>query len=112
MHNNYHHNDNNQRQNPSLLRRKFPVLHRRRLLVRRNGRRRHGHRTGNSLKLGLNRVVNSSGQTGLDLETGVIDVRGTDDLLNIVVAGLDAGALNREAVAVAGKQSLKIFVPT
>ncbi|XP_054783135.1 mitochondrial import inner membrane translocase subunit TIM23-2-like [Prosopis cineraria] len=98
---------------------------------------------GDSLKLRVNRVLNSGGQTGrrlgnslgvlglifAGLESGVIHFRGKDDLLNSVVAGLGTGALYRAAAgprsaaiagaiggiaaatAVAGKQSLKRYVP-
>lgn len=98
---------------------------------------------GDSLKLRVNRVLNSGGQTGrrfgnslgvlglifAGLESGVIHLRGKDDLLNSVVAGLSTGALYRAAAgprsaaiagaiggiaaaaAVAGKQALKRYVP-
>ncbi|KAI9084802.1 hypothetical protein K1719_033208 [Acacia pycnantha] len=98
---------------------------------------------GDSLKLRVNRVLNSGGQTGrrfgnslgvlglifAGLDSGVIHLRGKDDLLNSVVAGLGTGALYRAAAgprsaaiagaiggiaaatAVAGKQALKRYVP-
>ncbi|XP_028790282.1 mitochondrial import inner membrane translocase subunit TIM23-2-like [Neltuma alba] len=98
---------------------------------------------GDSLKLRINRILNSGGQTGrrfgnslgvlglifAGLESGVIHLRGKDDLLNSVVAGLGTGALYRgaagprsaaiagaiggiaAATAVAGKQALKRYVP-
>ncbi|KAI4350052.1 hypothetical protein L6164_010577 [Bauhinia variegata] len=98
---------------------------------------------GDSLKLRINRVLNSGGQTGrrfgnsmgvlgliyAGLESGITHWRGTDDLLNSVVAGLGTGALYRAAAgprsaaiagaiggitaaaAVAGKQALKRYVP-
>ncbi|KAJ7973463.1 Mitochondrial import inner membrane translocase subunit TIM23-like protein [Quillaja saponaria] len=98
---------------------------------------------GDTLKLRINRVLNSGGQTGrrfgnslgvlglifAGLESGIIHWRGTDDLLNSVVAGLGTGALYRAAAgprsaaiagaiggiaaaaAVAGKQAVKRYVP-
>ncbi|CAL0300036.1 unnamed protein product [Lupinus luteus] len=98
---------------------------------------------GESLKLRLNRVLNSGGQTGrrfgnsvgvlglifAGLESGMIHFRGRDDLVNSAIAGLGTGALYRAAsgprsaviagaiggisaaVAVAGKQAFKRYVP-
>ncbi|XP_052194053.1 mitochondrial import inner membrane translocase subunit TIM23-2 isoform X2 [Diospyros lotus] len=98
---------------------------------------------GDTLKLRLNRVLNSGGQTGrrfgnslgvvglifAGLESGMMQLRGTDDLLNSVLAGLGTGALYRAAAgprsaaiagaigglaagaAVAGKQAVKRYVP-
>ncbi|KAJ4970117.1 hypothetical protein NE237_003216 [Protea cynaroides] len=98
---------------------------------------------GDSLKLRINRILNSGGQTGrrygnslgvvglifAGLESGIIYFRGTDDVLNSVVAGLGTGALYKAAsgprsaavagaigglaagVAVAGKQAFKRYVP-
>ncbi|KAK9292491.1 hypothetical protein L1049_020464 [Liquidambar formosana] len=98
---------------------------------------------GDSMKLRLNRVLNSGGQTGrrygnslgivglifAGLESGIIHLRGTDDLLNSVAAGLGTGALYKAAAgprsaaiagaiggiaaaaAVAGKQAVKRYVP-
>ena len=58
------------------------------------------------LKLRINRVLNSSGETGrrfgnslvvglifAGLESRLLHMRGIDDLLNSVVAGLGTGAL-------------------
>ncbi|KAJ7978094.1 Mitochondrial import inner membrane translocase subunit TIM23-like protein [Quillaja saponaria] len=98
---------------------------------------------GDTLKLRINRVLNSGGQTGrrfgnslgvlglifAGLESGIIHLRGTDDLLNSVVAGLGTGALYRAAAgprsaaiagaiggitaaaAVGGKQAVKRYIP-
>ncbi|XP_022988221.1 mitochondrial import inner membrane translocase subunit TIM23-2-like [Cucurbita maxima] len=98
---------------------------------------------GDSVKLRLNRVLNSGGQLGrragnslgilglifAGLESGVIHLRGTDDVLNSIVAGLGTGALYKAAsgprsaaiagaiggiaaaAAVAGKQAVKRYVP-
>lgn len=98
---------------------------------------------GDTLKLRINRVLNSGGQTGrrfgnslgvvglifAGLESGIIHMRGTDDLLNSVLAGLGTGALYKAAsgprsaavagaigglaagFAVAGKQTIKRYVP-
>lgn len=98
---------------------------------------------GDTLKLRINRVLNSGGQTGrrfgnslgvmglifAGLESGIVHWRGTDDLLNSVVAGLGTGALYRAAsgprsaaiagaigalaagTLVAGKQAVKRYVP-
>lgn len=78
------------------------------------------------------RFGNSLGVVGLifaGLESGMIHLRGNDDLLNSVVAGLGTGALYRAAAgprsaaiagaiggiaaaaAVAGKQVVKRYVP-
>ncbi|KAF8397008.1 hypothetical protein HHK36_018646 [Tetracentron sinense] len=98
---------------------------------------------GDTLKLRINRVLNSGGQSGrklgnslgvvglifAGLESGIIHMRGTDDLMNSVLAGLGTGALYKAAsgprsaavagaigglaagVAVAGKQAIKRYVP-
>ncbi|XP_057425260.1 mitochondrial import inner membrane translocase subunit TIM23-2 [Lotus japonicus] len=98
---------------------------------------------GESLKVRLSRVLNSGGQGGrrlgnslgvlglifAGLESGMIHLRGRDDLVNSAVAGLGTGALYRAAAgprsaaiagaiggiaaaaAVAGKQALKRHVP-
>lgn len=98
---------------------------------------------GETLKLRINRVLNSGGQTGRrfgntmgvlglifsGLESTMIHIRDTDDLLNSVVAGLGTGALYKAAagprsaaiagaigglaagVAVVGKQIVKRYVP-
>lgn len=74
---------------------------------------------GDSLKLRLNRVLNTGGHTGrrfgnslgvvglifAGLESTFIHYRGTDDLLNSVAAGLGTGALYR---ATAGPRSAVI----
>lgn len=96
-----------------------------------------------TLKLKINRILNGSGQAGRQignrcgviglmyagLESGMVAVRDTDDIINSVVAGLGTGALYKAAsgprsaavagaiggvvvgVAVAGKQVLKRYVP-
>ncbi|XP_027367388.1 mitochondrial import inner membrane translocase subunit TIM23-2 [Abrus precatorius] len=75
--------------------------------------------SGDSLKLRLNRVLNSGGQAGrrvgnslgvlglifAGLESGMIHFRGRDDLVNSAVAGLGTGALYRAA---AGPRSAAI----
>lgn len=98
---------------------------------------------GDTLKLRVNRVLNSGGHVGrrfgntfgvlglifAGLESGIIELRGHDDLLNTVVAGLGTGALYKAAAgprsaaiagaiggiaaaaAVAGKQAAKRYVP-
>ncbi|OVA12663.1 Mitochondrial inner membrane translocase subunit Tim17/Tim22/Tim23/peroxisomal protein PMP24 [Macleaya cordata] len=98
---------------------------------------------GDSLKLRANRVLNAGGQTGrrfgnslgvmglifAGLESGIIHLRGTDDLVNSVLAGLGTGAFYRAAsgvrsaavagaigglaagAAVTGKQAIKRYVP-
>lgn len=98
---------------------------------------------GDTLKLRVNRILNSGGQTGrrfgnslgvvglifAGLESGMVYMRGNDDILNSVVAGLGTGALYRAAAgprsaaiagaigglaagaAVAGKQAIKRYVP-
>ncbi|KAK9280950.1 hypothetical protein L1049_003841 [Liquidambar formosana] len=96
-----------------------------------------------TLKLRINRILNASGHTGrkvgnragviglmyAGLESGIVAVRDTDDVVNSVVAGLGTGALYKAAAgvrsaavggaiggmvvgaAVAGKQVLKRYVP-
>lgn len=75
--------------------------------------------SGESLKLRLNRVLNSGGQTGrrfgnslgvlglifAGLESAMIHFRGRDDLVNSAVAGLGTGTLYRAA---AGPRSAAI----
>ncbi|XP_034682646.1 mitochondrial import inner membrane translocase subunit TIM23-2-like [Vitis riparia] len=74
---------------------------------------------GDTLKLRVNRVLNSGGQTGRrfgnsmgvlglifsGLESGMIHWRDTDDMLNSVFAGLGTGAMYRAA---AGPRSAAI----
>ncbi|XP_073294431.1 mitochondrial import inner membrane translocase subunit TIM23-1-like [Primulina huaijiensis] len=94
-------------------------------------------------KLKINRILNGSGHTGRQvgnrcgviglmyaaLESGMVAIRGEDDIINSVVAGLGTGALYKAAagprsaavagaiggvivgIAVAGKQALKRYVP-
>ncbi|XP_076886987.1 mitochondrial import inner membrane translocase subunit TIM23-2-like [Bidens hawaiensis] len=96
-----------------------------------------------SVKIKVNRLLNSSGKFGgkygnhagiigllyAGMESGMVAVRDTDDIINSVVAGLGTGALYKAAagprsaavagaiggvavgVAVAGKQVLKRYVP-
>lgn len=98
---------------------------------------------GDSVKLRVNRVLNASGHTGrkfgnrlgvlglmyAGLESGIVAVRGTDDIINSVVAGLGTGALFKAAAGprsaavagaigglavgavVAGKHAVKRYVP-
>lgn len=98
---------------------------------------------GDSLKLRVNRILNASGHAGrkfgnragvigllyAGLESGMVAVRDTDDVVNSVVAGLGTGALFKAAsgprsaavagaiggvlvgLAVTGKQVLKRYVP-
>ncbi|XP_031091231.1 mitochondrial import inner membrane translocase subunit TIM23-1-like [Ipomoea triloba] len=98
---------------------------------------------GDSLKLRVNRILNGSGHNGrkfgnragvigllyAGMESGMVAVRDTDDVINSVVAGLGTGALYRAAAglrsaAVAGviggvvvglgvtaKQAMKRYVP-
>ncbi|KAL3511658.1 hypothetical protein ACH5RR_024375 [Cinchona calisaya] len=98
---------------------------------------------GDTLKLRINRILNSSGHTGRrignrtgilglmygGMESGMVYLRDTDDIINSVVAGLGTGALYKAAagprsaavagaiggvlvgLAVAGKQALKRYVP-
>ncbi|XP_010267477.1 PREDICTED: mitochondrial import inner membrane translocase subunit TIM23-2-like [Nelumbo nucifera] len=98
---------------------------------------------GDTLKLRINRVLNASGHSGrklgnrvgvigllyAGLESGIVAVRDTDDVINSVLAGLGTGALFKAAsgprsaavagaigglmvgAAVAGKQVLKRYVP-
>ncbi|XP_020231724.1 mitochondrial import inner membrane translocase subunit TIM23-1 [Cajanus cajan] len=75
-----------------------------------------------SLKLRLNRVLNSGGHAGrrlgnslgvlglifAGLESGMIHFRATDDLVNSAVAGLGTGALYR-AAAIAGAIANSVF---
>ncbi|KAI4379014.1 hypothetical protein MLD38_016422 [Melastoma candidum] len=99
--------------------------------------------TGDSLKLRVNRVLNEGGKMGrrwgnslgvlgllfAGVESGMVYWRGTDDMINSVVAGLGTGALYKATagprsaaiagaiggivagVAVAGKQAVKRYVP-
>ncbi|GLJ22207.1 hypothetical protein SUGI_0417370 [Cryptomeria japonica] len=69
---------------------------------------------GDSTKLRINRVLNSSGHTGrkfgnrlgvigllyAGLESGIVAARGTDDSINSVIAGLGTGALFRAAAGI------------
>ncbi|XP_058067925.1 mitochondrial import inner membrane translocase subunit TIM23-2-like [Magnolia sinica] len=96
-----------------------------------------------TMKLRINRVLNSSGHAGRSLgnslgvvglifaglESGLVAARGTDDLMNSVLAGLGTGAFYRAAsgmrsaavagaigglaagVVVAGKQAIKRYIP-
>ncbi|OMO96393.1 Mitochondrial inner membrane translocase subunit Tim17/Tim22/Tim23/peroxisomal protein PMP24 [Corchorus olitorius] len=98
---------------------------------------------GETLKLRLNRVLNSGGQKGgkfgnslgivglifSGLESGLVYLRGSDDVLNTILAGLGTGAIYRAAsgprsaaiagaiggitaaAAVAGKHMAKRYVP-
>lgn len=98
---------------------------------------------GETAKLRVNRVLNSGGQLGrrygntlgilglifAGLESGAIHLRGRDDLLNTVAAGLGTGAIYKAAAgprsaaiagavggiaaaaAVAGKHVVKRYVP-
>ncbi|QCE07417.1 mitochondrial import inner membrane translocase subunit TIM23-2 [Vigna unguiculata] len=75
--------------------------------------------SGDSLKIRLNRILNSGGHAGrklgnslgvlglifAGLESGMIHARGTDDLVNSAIAGLGTGALYRAA---AGPRSAAI----
>lgn len=101
------------------------------------------YETGDSLKLKINRILNASGHNGRQLgnragviglmyaglESGMVAVRDTDDVINSVVAGLGTGALYKAAagprsaavagaiggvlvgLAVTGKQALKRYIP-
>uniref|UniRef100_A0A5B7BK12 Mitochondrial import inner membrane translocase subunit TIM23-2-like n=1 Tax=Davidia involucrata TaxID=16924 RepID=A0A5B7BK12_DAVIN len=98
---------------------------------------------GDTMKLRVNRILNASGHTGrkfgnragvlgllyAGMESGMVAVRDTDDVLNSVVAGLGTGALYKAAagprsaavagaiggmvvgLAVTGKQLMKRYVP-
>lgn len=98
---------------------------------------------GDTLKLRVNRVLNASGLNGRQwgnragviglmyagIESGIVAVRDTDDVLNSVAAGLATGAIYKAAsgpraaavagaigglavgLAVAMKQALKRYVP-
>uniref|UniRef100_A0A5B7ARC6 Mitochondrial import inner membrane translocase subunit TIM23-2-like n=1 Tax=Davidia involucrata TaxID=16924 RepID=A0A5B7ARC6_DAVIN len=98
---------------------------------------------GDTMKLRVNRILNASGHTGrkfgnragvlgllyAGMESGMLAVRDTDDVVNSVVAGLCTGALYKAAagprsaavagaiggvvvgLAVAGKQMMKRYVP-
>ncbi|KAL6335198.1 hypothetical protein AAG906_029426 [Vitis piasezkii] len=100
-------------------------------------------RPGDTVKLRINRILNASGHAGrkfgnragviglmyAGLESGIVAVRDTDDVVNSVVAGLGTGALYRAAAgvrsaavagaiggvvvgaAVTAKQVLKRYVP-
>ncbi|CAH1422797.1 unnamed protein product [Lactuca virosa] len=98
---------------------------------------------GDTMKLRVNRILNASGHSGRQignragvigllyagLESGMVHIRDTDDIINSVVAGLGTGALYKAAagprsaavagaiggitvgLAVTGKQVLKRYVP-
>ncbi|XP_049399329.1 mitochondrial import inner membrane translocase subunit TIM23-1-like [Solanum stenotomum] len=98
---------------------------------------------GDTLKLRINRILNGSGHTGrkfgnrvgvigmmyAGLESGMVAIRDTDDVINSVVAGLGTGAFYRAAaglrsaavagviggavvgLGVAAKQAMKRYVP-
>lgn len=98
---------------------------------------------GDTTKLKINRILNASGHSGRQfgnragviglmyagIESGMVAVRDTDDIVNSVVAGLGTGALYKAAagprsaavagaiggvvvgLAVTGKQVLKRYVP-
>ncbi|KAL6972687.1 hypothetical protein U1Q18_026860 [Sarracenia purpurea var. burkii] len=98
---------------------------------------------GDTMKLRVNRILNASGHTGrkfgnragvigllyAGMESGMVAIRDTDDVVNSVVAGLGTGALYKAAsgprsaavagaiggvvvgLAVTGKQLLKRYVP-
>uniref|UniRef100_A0A7N0VMM6 Mitochondrial import inner membrane translocase subunit TIM23 n=1 Tax=Kalanchoe fedtschenkoi TaxID=63787 RepID=A0A7N0VMM6_KALFE len=98
---------------------------------------------GDTTKLRVNRILNASGQNGrrfgnrtgvigliyAGLESGIVEVRDTDDVINSVMAGLGTGAIYKAAsgvrsaavggviggmlvgAAVAGKQLMKRYVP-
>ena len=92
---------------------------------------------GETLKLRVNRVLNSGGHMGrrfgnnlgvlglmfAGIESGLIHWRDTDDLVNTVLAGLSTGAIYRAAKGprsaaiagaiggIAGKQAVKRYVP-
>lgn len=98
---------------------------------------------GDTMKLRVNRILNASGHTGrkfgnrvgviglmyAGLESGMVAVRDTDDIVNSVVAGLGTGALYKAAagprsaavagaiggmvvgLAVTGKQMLRRYLP-
>ncbi|CBI35916.3 unnamed protein product, partial [Vitis vinifera] len=69
---------------------------------------------GDTVKLRINRILNASGHAGrkfgnragviglmyAGLESGIVAVRDTDDVVNSVVAGLGTGALYRAAAGV------------
>ena len=99
--------------------------------------------SGDTMKLRVNRILNSSGHAGrtwgnrlgvigllfAGIESGIMEVRDTDDVLNSIAAGLGTGVLYRAArgvrsaavagavggvvvgVAVMAKQALKRYVP-
>ncbi|KAK4736180.1 hypothetical protein AABB24_027412 [Solanum stoloniferum] len=98
---------------------------------------------GDTTKLRINRILNASGHTGrkfgnragvigllyAGMESGMVAIRDTDDVINSVVAGLGTGAFYRAAsglrsaavagviggvvvgLGVTGKQALKRYVP-
>ncbi|CAN6461971.1 unnamed protein product [Victoria cruziana] len=98
---------------------------------------------GDTLKLRVNRILNASGHTGrkfgnrvgvigllyAGMESSIVAVRDSDDVLNSVLAGLGTGALFKAAsgprsaavagaigglavgITVAGKQMFKRYVP-
>ncbi|CAI9280973.1 unnamed protein product [Lactuca saligna] len=97
---------------------------------------------GDTMKLRVNRILNASGHSGRQignragvigllyagLESGMVHIRDTDDIINSVVAGLGTGALYKAAagprsaavagaiggitvgLAVTGKQTLKSWL--
>lgn len=99
--------------------------------------------SGDTVKLRVNRILNASGATGrkfgnrlgvigllyAGLESGLVAVRDTDDIINSVAAGLGTGALYKAAsgprsaavagaigglmvgAVVGGKQLVKRYVP-
>ncbi|XP_076885729.1 mitochondrial import inner membrane translocase subunit TIM23-1-like [Bidens hawaiensis] len=99
--------------------------------------------TADTAKIRVNRILNGSGEWGrrygnragvigllyAGMESGMVAVRGTDDVINSVVAGLGTGVVYRAAsgirsaavagavggilvgLGVAGKQVLKRYVP-
>ncbi|KAI3904621.1 hypothetical protein MKW98_014801 [Papaver atlanticum] len=98
---------------------------------------------GDTLKLKINRILNASGHSGrkignrigviglmyAGIESGIVELRDTDDVINSVLAGLGTGALFKAAkgvrsaavggaigglvvgAAVAGKQVVKRYIP-
>ncbi|CAH9118499.1 unnamed protein product [Cuscuta europaea] len=98
---------------------------------------------GESMKLRVNRILNGSGHTGrkfgnragvigllyAGMESGMVAIRDTDDVINSIVAGLGTGAMYRAAsglrsaalagvfggvivgLGVTAKQAMKRYVP-